>query len=72
VILSSGEDGCHEIMWDIVRQWKTMPNIQKPSREECATLEVTEALFKNYVVAPWYRTLAEQVGKLLLAKRNSI
>jgi hypothetical protein len=49
-----------------------MPSFHKPSREECAALDVTETLFKNCVVTPWYRTLADQVGKLLLAKRNSI
>lgn len=55
-----GENGCHEIMWNVVRQWKNLPSIHRPSREECRTLEVTAMLFENTVVAPWYRRMADQ------------
>jgi hypothetical protein len=67
VILYAGDDGCHEIMWDVVRQWRNFPSIRRPSREECAALKVTKALFENTVVAPWYRKLGDQVGNEMLA-----
>ncbi|PNF18314.1 hypothetical protein B7P43_G14501 [Cryptotermes secundus] len=55
-----GEDRCPEIMWDVVRQGSNLLNIQRPSREECRTLEVTAMLFENNVVAPWYRSVPHQ------------
>jgi hypothetical protein len=59
-------------MWDIVKQWKKLPSIDTPSTEERRAQMVTETLFKNYVVAPWYRDQSEQVGNVLLAIRNGI
>jgi hypothetical protein len=53
-------------MWDVVRQWRNLPNIHRPSREESKALEVTAKVFQNTVVAPWYRRMADQVGNLLL------
>ena len=57
LLLSSGDDGRHEILWDIVRQNTTMPDIQAPSVEERRALQVTDGLFQHSVVAPWYRGL---------------
>jgi hypothetical protein len=62
LLLSSGDDGCHEILWDVVRQYTTMPDIREPSLEDRRALEVTEELFQGSVVAPWYRgMLGDQV-----------
>jgi endoribonuclease Dicer len=55
-----GEDGCREIMWDVVKQGRNLLSIQRPSREECKALEVTAMLFENTVVVPWYRRMADQ------------
>jgi hypothetical protein len=60
--VSTGEDGCHEILWDIVRQHSNLPDILEPSVEERSTLQVTRELFQDSVVAPWYRgMLTDQV-----------
>lgn len=57
-----GDDGCHEILWDVVRQYTTMPDIREPSLEDRRALEVTEELFQGSVVAPWYRgMLGDQI-----------
>ncbi|XP_021927095.1 endoribonuclease Dicer-like isoform X2 [Zootermopsis nevadensis] len=50
-----GEDGCHEILWDIIRQNRNLPNILEPSVEERSAMQVTPELFQDSVVAPWYR-----------------
>jgi hypothetical protein len=68
VILCAGEGGCHEIMWDVIRQGRKLLSSQRPSREECRVLEVTAMLFENTVVTPWYRTMADQVGNLTVGK----
>lgn len=55
--MSSGTVGHHEILWDVVRQYTTLPDIQEPTLEERRALQVTEGLFEGSVVAPWYRGL---------------
>jgi hypothetical protein len=54
-VVSSGNDGHLEILWDVVRQFTTLPDIQEPTPEERHTLQVTDGLFQGSVVAPWYR-----------------
>lgn len=54
-LVSAGEDGCHEILWDIIRQNRNLPNILEPSVEERSAMQVTPELFQDSVVAPWYR-----------------
>ena len=49
-------------MWDVVRQFTNLRDIQEPTLEEREALQVTDGLFKGSVVAPWYRgVLSEQV-----------
>lgn len=55
--MSAGNDGGLEIMWDVVRQFTTLPDIQEPTTEERHALQVTDGLFEGSVVAPWYRGL---------------
>lgn len=60
--MSAGNDGRLEIMWDVVRQYTTLPDIQEPTLEERHALQVTDGLFEGSVVAPWYRgMLGDQV-----------
>jgi hypothetical protein len=60
--VSAGNDGHLEIMWDVVRQFTNLRDIQEPTLEEREALQVTDGLFKGSVVAPWYRgVLSEQV-----------
>lgn len=61
-VVSAGNDGRLEIMWDVVRQFTTLPDIQEPTLEERGALQVTDGLFEGSVVAPWYRgMLGDQV-----------
>jgi len=53
--VSAGNDGHLEVMWDVVRQFTTLPEIQAPTLEERHELQVTNELFEGSVVAPWYR-----------------
>jgi hypothetical protein len=49
-------------MWDVVRQFTTLPEIQEPTEEERQELQVADGLFEGSVVAPWYRDmLGDQV-----------
>jgi hypothetical protein len=49
-------------MWDVVRQFTTLPEIKEPTEEERHALQVTDGLFEGSVVAPWYRgMLGDQV-----------
>jgi len=59
--VSAGNDGCLEIMWDVVRQFTNLPDIEKPTIEELHALQVTDGLFEGSVVAPWYRGMCDQV-----------
>jgi len=59
--VSAGNDGRLEIMWDVVRQFTTLPEIQKPTLEERHELQVTDGLFVGSVVAPWYRGMSDRV-----------
>jgi len=60
--VSAGNDGQLEIMWDVVRQFTNLPDIQEPTLEERQALQVTNGLFEGSVVAPWYRgMLSDQV-----------
>jgi len=60
--VSAGNGGRLEIMWDVVRQFRNLPDIQEPSLEERQALQVTDQLFEGSVVAPWYRgMLSDQV-----------
>ena len=54
-VVSAGNDGHLEVMWDVVRQFTTLPEIQAPTLEERHELQVTDGLFEGSVVAPWYR-----------------
>jgi len=57
-VVSSGNDGRPEILWDVVRQFTTLPEIQAPTPEEHHTPQVADGLFEGSVVAPWYRDRA--------------